>query len=221
MMKYNPAKHHRRSIRLKGYDYTSPGAYFVTICVQDRECVLGEVMDGEMRLNTYGCTVDEFWRQVSVHFTNVSVDAHVTMPNHIHAVITIHDTCRGAVPVPDEVSAPIPTNGETLHQGGETLHQGGETLHQGGETPPLPPPLRSTIARPTLGQIVAYYKYQTTKIVNQMLDASGTRFWQRNYWEHIIRSQTAYRRIYRYIQDNPARWKEDQLHPNAPLNPFN
>ena len=49
-MKYNPAKHHRRSIRLKGYDYTSPGSYFVTICVQDRECVLGEVMDGEMEI---------------------------------------------------------------------------------------------------------------------------------------------------------------------------
>ena len=84
-MKYNPAKHHRRSIRLKGYDYTSPGAYFVTICVQGRECVLGEVMDDEMRLNTYGCTVDEFWRQVSVHFTNVSVDVHAqSHPRHHH-----------------------------------------------------------------------------------------------------------------------------------------
>ena len=82
-MKYNPTKHHRRSIRLKGYDYASPGAYFVTICVQNRECILGEVTDGEIQLNTYGRTVDEFWRQVPIHFTNVSVDAHITMPNHI------------------------------------------------------------------------------------------------------------------------------------------
>jgi REP element-mobilizing transposase RayT len=207
-MKYNPAKHHRRSIRLKGYDYASPGAYFVTICVQNQECILGEVVDGEMRLNTYGRTVDEFWCQVPVHFAHVSVNAHVTMPNHIHAIITIHDTRRGAVSAPD-VATPDASVSTNI-----------EIPREGGETPPLQPP-RSTIARLTLGQVVAYYKYQTTKIINQMHDTSGARFWQRNYWEHIIRDENAFQRIYQYVQSNAALWEKDQYHPDAPPNPFN
>ena len=60
-MEYDPAKHHRRSIRLKGYDYAQAGAYFVTICVQERECVLGEVVDGQMRLNDWGYVAEECW----------------------------------------------------------------------------------------------------------------------------------------------------------------
>jgi putative transposase len=197
-MRYDPAKHHRRSIRLKGYDYASPGAYFVTICVQDRECILGTVTNSEMRLNTDGRTVDEFWYQVPVHFSNVSVDAHVTMPNHVH------DTRRGAVTAPD---VSVSTNMETSRKG--------------GVSPPLQPPSRSAIDRPVLGQIVAYYKYQTTKVINQMHDTPGARFWQRNYWEHIIRDEHAFQRICQYVQNNSACWEDDQLHPDAPPNPFN
>jgi len=68
---------------------------------------------------------------------------------------------------------------------------------------------------------VAYYKHRTTKHINQMSATPGTRFWQRNYWEHIIRDETSYRRIYDYVEHNPALWEEDQLHPDAPPNPFN
>jgi hypothetical protein len=84
---------------------------------------------------------------------------------------------------------------------------------EGGETPPLRPP--------TLGQIVAFYKYQTTKIINPMRDMVGARFWQRNYWEHVIRSDAEMQRIQEYIQTNPARWSDDQLHPDARPNRFN
>jgi REP element-mobilizing transposase RayT len=72
-----------------------------------------------------------------------------------------------------------------------------------------------------LGQIVAYYKYQTTKPVNQVRDMHGLHLWQRNYWEHIIRDERGYQRIHEYIENNPALWHEDQLHPDAPLNRFN
>ena len=179
-MKYDPVEHHRRSIRLKGYDYASPGAYFVTICVQDRECLLGRVIDGKMQLDAHGHIVDEFWQEIPIHFPNVSVDAYVTMPNHIHAIVLIHDPTH-----PGRIGVSAPQS------------------------------------RPTLGQIVAYYKYQTTKIINQMRKTRGVRFWQRNYWEHIIRTETANQRIYQYIQDNPTLWEDDQLHPDAPPNPFN
>jgi putative transposase len=72
-MTHDPKKRHRRSIRLRGYDYTSPGFYFVTICVRGGECVLGEVVDGEMQLNDGGQVVHDFWSQVPVHFPSVSI----------------------------------------------------------------------------------------------------------------------------------------------------
>jgi hypothetical protein len=77
------------------------------------------------------------------------------------------------------------------------------------------------IKRPSLGQIVAYYKYETTRQINELRDMPGVPFWQRNYWEHIIRDNDSLERIRQYIRDNPARWDEDQMHPDAPPNPFN
>ena len=80
---------------------------------------------------------------------------------------------------------------------------------------------RPRFRTPTLGQIVAYFKYQTTKSINQMREMPGARFWQRNYWEHVIRDETDLNRIRRYIQTNPLRWVDDQLHPDAPPNKYN
>ena len=77
------------------------------------------------------------------------------------------------------------------------------------------------MVRPTLGQIVAYYKYQTTKLVNAMREMPGVRLWQRSCWEYVIRDAGSYQRIYRYIENNPALWDNDQLHPDVPPNRFN
>jgi len=90
-MKYDPARHHRRSIRLKGYDYTQAGAYFVTICTQDRMCLFGEIVDGEMRLNDAGEIVAWTWHDMPNHISNVQLDAFVVMPNHVHGIIVITD----------------------------------------------------------------------------------------------------------------------------------
>ena len=192
-MAYDPDKHHRRSIRLPQYDYAQPGVYFVTICTHEHECVLGEIVDGVMILNDWGIVADRFWDEVSVHFDGVAVDAYVIMPNHTHANIVIvrHPLRRGEVASPSMAT----TRGDM----------------RGGETPPL---------QPTLGQIVAYYKYQTTKAINLMRGMPGTKFWQRSYWEHVIRNEADLARIRQYIVDNPARWAEDQLHPDARPNPF-
>jgi putative transposase len=169
LSKYDPQKHHRRSVRLKGYDYSHPGAYFVTICVRDRECVLGGVVNGEMRMAEYGRIVHDFWAQVSVHFSNVSIDTFVVMPNHVHAIIVIHEPRRGGV------------------------------------TPPL--------RKLTLGQIVAYYKYQTTKQINKIRDNAGTPFWQRSFYDHVIRHHRELDAVRQYIADNPLKWELDQDNP--------
>ncbi|MBI2918111.1 MAG: transposase [Chloroflexi bacterium] len=88
----NNAYGHRRSIRLHEYDYTLPGAYFVTICTADRACLFGEVVGGEMRLNDHGRVVEDEWARASAVRANVTLDATVVMPNHIHGIIVINDT---------------------------------------------------------------------------------------------------------------------------------
>jgi REP element-mobilizing transposase RayT len=91
-MKYDPAIHHRRSIRLPGYDYSQPGAYFVTIVTHHREHLFGEITNGEMRLNKIGRIVQFAWNDLPKWHRHVRLGAFCIMPNHVHAVIILVDT---------------------------------------------------------------------------------------------------------------------------------
>ncbi len=91
MTRYDPRRHHRRSIRLKGYDYRRPGAYFVTCCTYDHEALFGEVEDGEMVLNELGVIVQQVWDDLVNHYGHVYLDAFVAMPNHVHGIIVLMD----------------------------------------------------------------------------------------------------------------------------------
>ena len=86
-MKYNPNIHNRRSIRLKGYDYTRPGAYFVTICTQNRECLFGKIMNGEMKLNDAGRMVMKWRHELENKFPDIKINDFICMPNHIHFIL--------------------------------------------------------------------------------------------------------------------------------------
>ncbi len=88
-MKYDPEIHHRRSIRLKDYDYAQAGAYFVTICVWQRECLFGDIVDGEMVVNGFGEIVRFTWHDLVNHVANIVLDEFAIMPNHVHGIITI------------------------------------------------------------------------------------------------------------------------------------
>ena len=90
-MKYKPKKHHRKSVRLKGYDYTLPGAYFITICVHNRECLLGEIKNGKAILNTFLRIVEYRWNNIPKHFKHARLDKFVVMPNHIHGILILLD----------------------------------------------------------------------------------------------------------------------------------
>lgn len=187
-MNYATDRHHRRSIRLKGYDYSQAGAYFVTVCAQDRECFFGDIVDGEIQLNNAGQMVQDVWHNLPVKYPDIETDEFVVMPNHVHGIIVMrHDNCRGEVSSPIFVS-PIPT------------------MKQGGETPPL--------QKRTLGNIVAYFKYQTTKQINRIRNTPGVPLWQRNYYEHIIRNEEEMNRICEYIIENPIKWTEDEDNPD-------
>ena len=95
-IRFDPKKHHRKSIRLPGYDYSQAGVYYVTIVTYQRDSLFGEVVNGEMVLNDFGKIADECWRAIPDHFPLVELGAYVVMPNHVHGIIVITDNGRGA-----------------------------------------------------------------------------------------------------------------------------
>ena len=193
--KFDPQKHHRKSIRLKGFDYSSAGVYYVTIVTQGRECLFGEIINGEMYLNEYGEIVQKWWDEIPIHFPNVELGAFVIMPNHVHGIIWIITNRRGEVLSPHNNP-----NNNIQNIFVDRIN------NQDGETPPL--------HKPILGQIIAYFKYQSTKEMNRIETENAIRkFWQRNYYEHIIRNEKDLQNKTDYIESNPALWNEDDNNP--------
>jgi REP element-mobilizing transposase RayT len=201
-MPYDPTKHNRRSIRLKGYQYNQPGSYFVTFCVRERVCELGDIIDGEMRLSQFGQVALDFWAHIPAHFPNVEVDKFIIMPNHVHAIIVIKGG-RGDVSSPPSRDVSSPPSRDVSSPPSRDV----SSPPSDGEIPPIP--------FATLGQIVGYYKYQTTLRINQLRDNAGTPFWQRGYYERIIRNQRALQNIQDYILENPLNWELDQENPGV------
>jgi putative transposase len=215
-MKPDPLIHHRQSIRLKGYDYSTPGAYFVTICVQNRKCVLGEIVAGQMRLNAIGVMAQTEWRNLPQRFPGIILDAHIFMPNHMHGIIVWAgpdpalegaSVRAGLVPAPEEADPTSEAPATTL---------------EGASTRDAPTESASAV----LGDIIGAFKSITTHQCILGVRQLGWppfpgKFWQRNYYEHIVRTEADLARIRAYILNNPAKWAWDQLHPAAPPNPFN
>ena len=96
-MSHDSNKNQRHSIRLKDYDYSQAGAYFVTICTHNKECIFGKVVNGEMVSNEYGRVVEEEWAKTAEIRKKVALDVSVVMPNHFHGILVIVDKCRGTV----------------------------------------------------------------------------------------------------------------------------
>ena len=90
-MKYDLAKHKRRSIRLQGYDYSEPGAYFITIFTHQRQCLFGKIVAGQMELNATGLWVQACWQRLPYRFSHLTLDAFVIMPNHLHGILWLGD----------------------------------------------------------------------------------------------------------------------------------
>jgi REP element-mobilizing transposase RayT len=109
MTSVTPAKHNRRSVRLPDYDYSKPGAYFITICVRNRECLFGEIINGEMRLNEFGEIVSEKWLWLAQQYLYIKLDEFVVMPNHFHGILWIRDISRRGG------SRPAPTQSDTFY----------------------------------------------------------------------------------------------------------
>lgn len=181
-MSYNPKIHKRRSIRFKGYDYSSAGLYFVTICLQDRARLLGEIQNGKMILNSAGLMVEKWWFKLENKFPDKKCHAMVVMPDHFHCILETVEMIRG------EQSG--------ITNGGEQVKITARGEHLGS---PLAAAIQWFKTMSTNEYIRGVKQYGWTKF--------NRKLWQRNYWEHIIRNEQAYERISRYIENNPSKWK--------------
>lgn len=160
----NSPLHRRRSIRLQGYNYSEAGAYFVTICTQDRQCLFGEIQDGQVVLNAAGSMVADSWNRLPSRFPEVELDVSVVMPNHFHGILVL----------------------------------AGDGL--------------------SLPDVVQRFKSITTRLYTLAVAEKGWqpfrgRVWQRNYFEHIVRSPKELDELRQYITNNPMQWELDSENP--------
>jgi putative transposase len=224
--RFDPERHCRRSIRLRGYDYSQSGLYFLTVCARQREPVLGEVIDGTMWLNEAGVVMQDAWEALPDRFRTIALDAFVVMPNHVHGIVVLGATViaeRGTGPVGALLAAPGVSHrhgrGGNEYSGIRGIATANECMASedvassdptvgarghGGDTRP-----------PSLAVVMRAFKSLSGIAGNRAVGRVGAPFWQRNYYEHVIRNDASLSRIRRYIEANPANWIMDEENPET------
>jgi len=208
-------RYNRRSIRLKGYDYTRDGAYFVTVCTQGREHAFGAVVNGEMRPNECGREVARCWTWLAEQYPYVYLDESIVMPDHTHAIIVIEDAHRNG-PVYDgsNVTKPQVVN-LSVTESNEICRGGSGTALK--RTAPSTGSLNvSTVSphgsesvprqRTPLGRLIGSFKTVSTRRVNDLKSTPSAQLWQRNYHERVVRNSLSSHALRRYIANNPVLW---------------
>jgi putative transposase len=196
------ASRKRKSIRLPGYDYSRAGAYFVSICIKDRKCLFGEIVNQEMVLNDAGKMVDKWYAELENKFQDIRCDEYIIMPNHCHAIIQN----IGVDPVgadlrvcPDDLRV-CPDDLRVCPDG----HRHGRTSGEHTGSP--------------LHRVIQWFKTMTTNEYIRGVKQKGWpsfpgKLWQRNYYEHVVRNEKQLTRILEYIRNNPAQWDTDKDNP--------
>jgi REP element-mobilizing transposase RayT len=187
-MTFNPDIHYRRSIRLRGFDYASAGAYFVTVCAQNRDCLFGTIDAGRVQLNAAGRMVQDVWQALPHRYPGIAIDTHVVMPNHSHGIIILG---VGAGPRACPVTRACENQGHP--QGGAPAMSLPEVVHR-----------FKSLSTARYRQGVAHQDW---------LPFPG-RLWQRNYHERVIRNETELLAIREYIVTNPLKWDQDKENPD-------
>jgi REP element-mobilizing transposase RayT len=180
----------RRSIRLKDYDYARKGAYYVTVCLNDRKCIFGDVRNGEMVLNECGKMVQRVWDEIPRYYGGIDIDCFQIIPNHIHGIIMIVGAGPRACP-----------DNEKLN------------YHNGQPQGVAPTGL-------SLSDVMHRFKTMTTKqycegVKTNNWPSFNKRLWQRNYYEHVIHDGVDLARICEYIVNNPAGWGHDEYYTDS------
>ncbi|HRE40977.1 MAG TPA: transposase [Ignavibacteria bacterium] len=187
-MNNNPEFQKRKSIRLKDFDYSKEGLYFITICVHNHECLFGKIENDNLLLNELGKVANNFWIEIPNHFPSVELHEFIIMPNHIHGIIEIVGTQN------NEFNPIVGTR----HGVSKTANKD-EYKHQFSK--PIPG---------SISTIINQYKSSVKRWCNK----NGHKYfqWQSRFYDHIIRSDFDYQNISNYIIHNPAKWDEDKYY---------
>lgn len=179
------------SARLQDWDYSSEGAYFITICTKDRIHYFGEIENGKMLYTPVGAIANVLWYEIKNHAKNVTFGEFVVMPNHIHGILILNeDTDRV-----DDV--------ETLHE--TSLHHQPSNDEKNEQMSNISPKAGS------ISTIIRSYKSAVTKHANRL----GLPFeWQARFHDHIIRNAQSFDHISNYILNNPLNWDKDKFYGN-------
>ncbi len=187
--------HCRQPLRFRGYDYSLPGFYFVTVCTQNKACLFGDIVEGGVHLTEAGHVAVETWRQLPHRFSAVALDEYVVMPNHVHGIIQIVppelDWAQRVAPL---WSSPAP--------GAGILRR---TAKQAAPLQPVE----------ALSDVMRAFKSTSAILINRLLKRPQRQVWQRNYYEHVIRNENELTKIREDINQNPLRWDLDRENPAA------
>jgi putative transposase len=165
--------------RLHGWDYSSDGYYFVTICVKDRDHLFGHIAKGEMQLNPYGAIVEQCWFDLPNHYPNIKLDAFCVMPDHVHCIVQID-------------------NNISLEAG-----------FKPASTSFKPASTKTTTKRHGLFECIRAFKTFSARRINELRNSAGKHVWQSRFYDHIIRDQGSLERIREYINRNPKNWHDE------------
>jgi len=210
-MSYNPDRHHRRSIRLCGYDYTKAGAYFITICSRDRACIFADISEDVLRFTVVGEIVASCWHAIPDHFPNGELDAFGIMPNHLHGIVVLGDLLADEPGTACRAPTPMVASRERF---------GAPVV---GSIPTIVRSFKAAVTRTVnddLGRGTAC-RARLTDRLGPLPPGRIPSLWQSNYHEHVIRDERALDHLRSYIFANPAHWVEDSLHPDksVPVRP--
>jgi len=185
-MKYDSEKHNRRSIRLKGYDYSNTGAYFITVCAYNRECLFGDIEDGKMQLNNCGRIIKSEWLRSLEIRKEIKLDIYQIMPNHFHSIVFI---MGGSTNKQEKLDVYVGANGHSS--------------------------LRNRLAMKSksLSSLMVGFKSSVKLKINKFRNTLGVPIWQRNYYDHIIRNEKELNKIREYIINNQLEWELDEENP--------
>lgn len=192
----------RKHIRLRNFDYTSKGQYFITICTNERECFFGNIESVRsshvMTLNAVGEIANQYFQEISNHFSNALLDEFVIMPNHVHCILELNGNVgsRHVVTLPDNTGNPV-----------ETSHV--MTLPENV----VPPRQQNQFGNP-IPSSVSVIIQQFKSSVKRWCNKNDHEYfqWQSRFHEHVIRDSDEYQRIKQYIINNPANWNADKFY---------
>jgi REP element-mobilizing transposase RayT len=182
-------KYRISSTRLKNWDYSYDGYYFVTVCTKDRICCFGSVVNGKMKLSWQGKIVGKYWHDLPNHYHNCRLDEFIVMPNHVHGHV------HGIVIIGNNV--------ETIHE--LSLQQKRERNYD----------TQNGISRRKmlLSKIIGRFKMQSAKEINKIKNTPGQPLWQPRFYDHIIRNEKSLYNIRKYISENSQKWELDESNP--------